>query len=138
MVEQRAHYQGELHCTVVHGPSGRTLETDAPTDNMGKGESFSPTDLVATALGTCAVTTMGILATRKSWNIAGIDFRIEKHMTTDLPRKVARLVLELRVPPEVSAALDDDARRLLEHTARHCPVALSLHPDIDLQMRFAW
>ena len=138
MVEQRVHYQGELHCSVKHGPSGRTLETDAPTDNMGKGESFSPTDLVGTALGTCALTTMGLLATRKGWNIAGIDLRLEKHMTRELPRKVERLVLELAVPAEVSAALDDDARRQLEHAARNCPVALSLHPAIDMQMQFGW
>src|SRR5687768_3529757 len=119
MVEQRAEYQGELHCTVKHGPSGRTLETDAPTDNMGKGESFSPTDLVATALGTCALTTMGIVAHRKSWNIDGIGLRLEKHMTKELPRKVERLVLEFAVPAGVSAALDASARQELEHTARN-------------------
>ena len=138
MVEQRFQYQGELHCSAKHGPSGRTLETDAPTDNMGKGESFSPTDLVGTALGTCALTFMGMLAQRKGWNVDGIDLRLEKHMTTVLPRKVERLLLQFTVPAAISAALDDDARRQLEHAARHCPVALSLSPDIDMQMEFAW
>jgi putative redox protein len=138
MVEQRAHYEGQLHCTVKHGPSGWTLETDAPTDNMGKGESFSPTDLVGTALGTCALTTMGLVAGRKGWNVAGIDLRVEKHMTTELPRKVRRLVLQFTVPAGVSAALDAEARSQLEHSARHCPVALSLNPDIDLEMQFGW
>ena len=138
MVEQRFHYDGELHCSAKHGPSGRTLETDAPTDNMGKGESFSPTDLVGTALGTCALTFMGMLAQRKGWNVDGIDLRLEKHMTTVLPRKVQRLLLQFTVPAAISSALDDDARRQLEHAARHCPVALSLSPDIDMQMEFAW
>ena len=138
MVEQRVQYQGELHCEARHGPSGRTLETDAPTDNMGKGESFSPTDLVGTALGTCALTTMGLLAHRKGWNVAGMDLRLEKHMTRELPRRVERLVVEISVPPAVSAALDDEARRELERVARSCPVALSLSPAIDLAMTFAW
>ena len=138
MVEQRFQYQGELHCSAQHGPSGRTLETDAPTDTMGKGESFSPTDLVATALGTCALTTMGLVAGRKGWNVAGIDLRAEKHMTAELPRKVGRLVLDFTVPAAVSAALDADARSELERAARNCPVALSLNPEIELQMQFVW
>jgi putative redox protein len=138
MVEQRVQYQGELHCSAQHGPSGRTLETDAPTDNMGKGESFSPTDLVGTAVGTCALTFMGMLAQRKGWKLERMDLRLEKHMTKELPRKVERLLLEITIPVEVSAALDADARRQLEHAARNCPVALSLHPGIDLRMEFTW
>src|SRR3954451_16658330 len=82
MVEIKAVYEGQLHCTATHGPSGMTLTTDAPKDNMGKGESFSPTDLVATALATCVVTTMGIVAQRHNLDITGTTVRVEKHMIT--------------------------------------------------------
>src|SRR5690348_3988504 len=98
MVEITATYEGQLHCNAKHGPSGSTLSTDAPKDNMGKGESFSPTDLVATALGTCMLTTMGIVAQRHNLDMTGATVRVEKHMTTSGPRKIARLPVEIRIP----------------------------------------
>jgi putative redox protein len=138
VVEIEIHYAQELHCAAVHGPSARRLETDAPVDNQGKGGSFSPTDLVATALGTCMLTTMGIVARRKGWNVDGLDARVQKHMTQEPPRRIARLPVQIRVPGSIASALDAEARRELEHAARTCPVALSLHPAIEVAIDFDW
>jgi putative redox protein len=91
MVTMQFEYQGDLHCRAVHGPSGTELNTDAPTDNQGRGESFSPTDLVATALGTCMLTVMGIAARTLNIDIAGTKATVEKEMTTAFPRRIARL-----------------------------------------------
>lgn len=126
MVPIAAIYQGRLRCEAVHGPSGIRVITDAPVDNHGRGESFSPTDLVATALGTCILTTLGIVAQRDGLALDGAAVAIEKHMTTTPPRRIARLVVRLTFPP----AVDADARAKLERAARTCPVALSLHPDV--------
>jgi len=131
-------YEGELRCTAEHVPSSVELSTDAPVDNQGKGASFSPTDLLATSLGTCMATTMGIVARRKGWNIDGIALSVDKHMTTQPPRRVARLDVSFSVPAAVSAALDADAKQELERTANSCPVALSLHPDVTLNVSFGW
>src|SRR3982751_4440165 len=98
MVEITTTYQGQLRCTATHGPSGNTLTTDAPKDNMGKGESFSPTDLVATALATCVVTTMGIVAHRHNLAPPGTAVRVEKHMITTGIRRIGRLPVEVKVP----------------------------------------
>ena len=129
MVEISIVYEGELHCSATHGPSATVLSTDAPKDNMGKGESFSPTDLVATALGTCIVTTMGIVAQRHGIDISGTKIRVEKHMITTGIRRIGRLPVSIHIPREL--ALED--RRRLESAATHCPVHKSLHPDIDAQ-----
>lgn len=134
MVEITAVYEGQLHCTATHGPSGTTLSTDAPKDNMGKGESFSPTDLVATALSTCILTTMAIVATRHGIDITGATVRVEKHMTTTGPRRIARLPAEVHMPRPLSP---EDQQRL-ENAAHACPVHKSLHPDIDAPIQFAW
>ena len=134
MVQIDVHYEGGLHCSAVHGPSGRTLETDAPVDNHGRGESFSPTDLVATALGTCMATIMGIVADRHGWNIEGTRMRIAKEMTPELPRRIAKLDVVIDAP----AALDDNARRTLENAAHTCPVRLSILPAIDVPVEFRW
>ncbi len=134
MVEITATYEGQLHCTATHGPSRGTLGTDAPRDNMGKGETFSPTDLVATALGTCVLTTMAIVAQRQNLEIAGATVRVEKHMTTAGPRRIARLPVTVRVPGTFS----DEDRQRLEHAARACPVHKSLHPDIDAPVTIEW
>ena len=88
-------YEGELHTTARHGPSGATLETDAPKDNEGRGEAFSPTDLLATALGSCMLTVMGILARRKGWAIEGARARVEKHMVAQPVCRIGKLVVEL-------------------------------------------
>lgn len=126
-------YEGALHTSAVHGPSGSTLATDAPRDNEGLGESFSPTDLLAAALGSCILTTMGIVARRHEWPIEGSTARIEKHMTPQPGRRVGRLVVEFSLPE-----LDERARTVLERAAHTCPVHRSLHPDVELDLRFLW
>jgi len=138
MVEIRARYEGELHCLAEHGPSATTLGTDAPADNQGRGATFSPTDLVATALGTCMLTTMGIAARRKGWSIDGIALSVEKGMTTQPPRRIARLPVRVRVPAEIGQQLDAEAKRELEAIARSCPVALSLSDAIPIDVEFDW
>jgi putative redox protein len=117
MVEIDLVYQGQLHCQATHKPSGVTLATDAPKDNMGKGESFSPTDLVATALGTCMLTVMGIVAQRHSLKIEGATVSVTKEMTAVPTRRIGKLTVEIRVPTELS---EDDRRRLVRLGRRRC------------------
>lgn len=138
MVDIYVHYEGELRCVARHGPSSSQLTTDAPVDNHGRGEAFSPTDLVATALGTCMLTVMGILARKQGWDIAGIDMHVKKQMSAELPRKIVRLIVAASVPPAVSAKLDPAARAALEHAAQTCPVRLSVHEQIDVPVTFNW
>ncbi|MBW2723688.1 MAG: OsmC family protein, partial [Deltaproteobacteria bacterium] len=114
-------------------PSRVALATDAPVDNQGRGESFSPTDLLATSLATCMLTTMGIVAQREGWAIEGATAAVEKHMGAG-PRRVARLFVGLSMP----AGPSSEARTVLEDTARTCPVAQSIHPDIQLDLEFDW
>ena len=130
MVEIKTTYEGGLHCKAIHTPSGVILETDAPTDNRGKGENFSPTDLLATSLAVCYLTTMGIAAEDREINMTGATCRIEKHMSTDTPRRVVKLVAEIILP----AGIPFDKRGILEAVALHCPVSKSLHPDIDVDL----
>ena len=125
-------YSGQLRCSSVHSPSGSALETDAPTDNQGKGERFSPTDLIATALNTCILTIMGIVAERHNWNLRGCKARVEKVMTTEAPRKIALLEVWIELPPHI----DDRARRILQKAAENCPVKLSLQGSV--MMHFHW
>jgi putative redox protein len=134
MVEITSAYTGELRCSAEHGPSKTQIITDAPVDNMGKGESFSPTDLVATALGTCILTTMAIVAGRKELDITGAKIRVEKHMSTDSPRRIVKLPVEVTLP----LPGDHPQRALLEAAALGCPVHHSLHPDIEKPIRFEW
>lgn len=131
MVEIKTAYEGGLHCKATHTPSGVIIETDAPVDNRGKGESFSPTDLLATSLGVCYLTTMGIAAEDRGINLKGATCRIEKHMSTDIPRRVIRLVAEINFP----AGIPFDKRGILEAVALHCPVSKSIHPDIDVDLK---
>jgi len=133
MVEVEAKYLGDLRTSVVHGPSGRTIGTDAPRDNEGRGELFSPTDLVAAALASCVATLMGIYARRHGIDLAGLAVRVEKHMQSE-PRRIGRLPVTIDVPVPVEAR----HRAGLEATARHCPVHASLHPDIQSPMTFHW
>jgi len=134
MVEIDVVYEAGLHTRCRHEPSSRTLETDAPVDNHGRGESYSPTDLVATALGACMLTVMGILAERHAWEMDGACAHVEKHMSTDLPRRIGRLVVDVAMP----RALEAKARSALENAAHTCPVRQSLHPEIDVDVRFDW
>ena len=134
MVVITGRYTGDLRCEAVHGPSGSTLVTDAPADNMGRGEMFSPTDLVATALGTCIVTTMAIFATRRGIDFSSATFSVEKHMATDPIRRIGRLPVTIRM----SAAISAEHRILLERAAHTCPVHKSLHPDIEAPISFVY
>lgn len=131
MVEINTTYSGGLHCKAVHKPSGVTIETDAPVDNRGKGESFSPTDLLAASLAVCYLTTMGIAAEDRGIDLKGATCRIEKHMSTDLPRRVVKLVAEIVFP----AGIPFDKRGILEAVALHCPVSKSLSADIDVDLK---
>ena len=127
-------YEGDLHCSAVHGPSAGTLSTDAPADNQGRAETFSPTDLVATALGTCLLTILGIYARPRNIRIEGARAAVQKEMTTSPPRRIAKLTVRLSLP----AALNDKARGGLEQAARLCPVAASLHPDVAVDLKFEY
>jgi putative redox protein len=127
-------YDGELHCTATHGPSGNRLLTDAPADNRGKGEHFSPTDLVGTAMGTCMLTIMGIAARDKSIDMTGASARVVKEMGTQPRRHIARLTVTIALP----ARLDTRARRILEAAARDCPVQASLGPLTAVDLVFVY
>src|SRR6185503_1785804 len=106
-------YDGELHCSAVHGPSSARLSTDAPVDNQGRGEAFSPTDLVATALGTCMATVMGIQARKRGSDLPGMRIHVKKHMTREPLRRIARLDVDVSVPSEVASVFDTEARAAL-------------------------
>ena len=134
MVTITMEYQGGLRCQAAHTPSKTTLVTDAPVDNMGKGESFSPTDLVATALGTCMLTTMGIVAARHAWAIEGSRATVVKEMVADPVRRIGRLKVTLELP----AKLEPKAREALERAARTCPVHRSLAENVDIPIEFIW
>ena len=134
MVTITAIYQGELRCEAVHTPSGTTLPTDAPKDNQGKGESFSPTDLVATALGTCMLTTMGIAARKYGYNIDGSTVTVIKEMVATPARRIGSLQTTIMVPH----VLNDEQKKKMESAALGCPVHKSLHPDIALPVTFVW
>jgi putative redox protein len=134
MVEIQVAYQGELRCQAKHGPSGTTIITDPPVDNMGKGESFSPTDLVATALGACMLTLMGISAQRHNLDITGTKATVTKEMVTDPFRRIGRLGVTIVVPRQLS----EDDRKRLERAAMTCPVHKSLHPDVQQVVEFKW
>lgn len=127
-------YLGDLRTQITHGPSGTVIETDAPVDNHGKGERFSPTDLVAASLGSCMLTIMGIVAKRDGIDISGTAVAVEKHMTTELPRRIAKIVVAFTMPATVAS----EHRAKLERAAHTCPVALSLHPEIQQVVTFAW
>ena len=127
-------YEGELHCRAVHEPSGTVLSTDAPKDNQGRGESFSPTDLVATALGTCVLTTMAIYGRTLGVEFQGATATVEKEMTTAGPRRIERLAVRIRVPGEFS----EEVRGKFERAAHACPVHKSLHPEVQLPIEFVW
>jgi len=134
MVEISLVYEGGLHCTARHGPSGSRLDTDAPVDNRGRGETFSPTDLVATALASCMATLVGMLADDRGWNLSGMRLRVEKHMSTDAPRRIVRLPVRLEMPVDLPLADRERVRR----AAEGCPVRQSLHPDIDQTLTLSW
>ena len=138
MVDIYTRYEGDLHCNAKHGPSNAMLETDAPVDNHGRGASYSPTDLVATALGTCMMTTMGIVANKNGWVIDGIATHVKKEMTKAPPRRIERLTVVMTIPDAVAAKLDAAARAELERTAHNCPVRISLADVVQVPIEFRW
>jgi len=126
-------YTGNLRCNATHVQSKSAIETDAPTDNRGKGERFSPTDLLCVSLATCMLTTMGIKADDMSIDITNSKAEVTKHMASD-PRRVAKIEVAVSLP-----ANDNEKDRLiLERTGTNCPVAKSIHPDIELVLNYKW
>lgn len=134
MVKISGEYQGGLHCTATHEQSGSTLVTDAPRDNNGRGEAFSPTDLAATALGTCMLTIMAMAAGKHGVELHGTRFEVIKEMSKDLPRRIASLSTQFWLPIRKDALPEGT----LERAAATCPVHHSLHPDIEKQVAFHW
>ena len=134
MTQMEANYQGELRCLARHISSGAELTTDAPRDNHGLGSSFSPTDLLATALLTCMQTIMGITARTRGWDLSGMSGAVRKEMTTEGPRRIARLMIDLHIPGEWSP----QDRAVLEQAARSCPVAKSLSQEIEQAVNFSY
>lgn len=136
MATYQSQYLGQLRNEVEHLQSGTKIITDAPTDNMGKGEAFSPTDLVAVALGTCIVTTMAIFGLKEDITFENTSISGTKIMTSEGPRKIAKLVVNI----EVSSipVLDQDQKQKYERIAHTCPVARSLHPDLIQEVTFNW
>lgn len=126
-------YLGNLRTELTHGPSGTRLITAAPVDNNGDGSSFSPTDMVAGALGACMLTILGILAQRHELDLGGSHFRVEKHMT-DGPRRIGSLLVDLHLPSH----LGPKHRQMLERAALHCPVHRSLDEGVDMPVRFIY
>ena len=134
MVTINLEYTGDLRTTAVHEPSGTVIQTDAPTDNQGKGEFFSPTDLCATALGACIITTISIKGLQKGWDLKGSTVKVGKIMSTDTPRRIAQLNVDVRIPDRFS----DKDKKHMNNIAHACPVHQSLHPDVILNVNLEW
>ena len=129
-----ARYAGHLRTEATHTASGNVIQTDAPVDNHGRGEAFSPTDLVSTALGSCMMTVIGIVAERHSWDLVGSTFAVLKHMSAEAPRRIAQIDVTFTLP----ATLAPQERTLLERAAHTCPVSLSLHPEVRQNIIFEY
>src|SRR5215212_6154430 len=123
-------YTGELRTSCTHLRSGNSFETDAPVDNHGKGERFSPTDLMSTSLGICMITVMGIKARSMGFDLNGIEIEVEKIMKAD-PRRVGGINLFFHIPPSLKD-LDEKTRQIMIHTGNTCPVRQSIHPQIEI------
>ncbi|MFM7267223.1 MAG: OsmC family protein [Cyanobium sp.] len=132
MTSMLCRYEGQLRCLAVHGPSGSTLHTDAPTDNQGRGEAFSPTDLVATALATCILTIMGIAAERHGIALEGCEARVEKGMSASGVRRIEALSVWITLPPDLEAA----QRELLRRAGEGCPVKRSLEGSVAMTLHW--
>ena len=126
-------YVGDLKIELTHGPSGKQLRTAAPVDNQGDGSSFSPTDLVAAALGACMVTLMGMAAKQTGINLEGLSFSLEKHMESN-PRRIGSIPVRIQMP----AGLSSEERLKLERAALTCPVCSSLPPELERPIEFEY
>jgi uncharacterized OsmC-like protein len=127
-------YESNLRTTCLHLQSGSVFETDAPTDNKGKGERFSPTDLIATGLGACLITTMGIKAESMNIQLDGAKVEVTKVMVSE-PRRIGKIIVHATMP---ALNLDEKTIEILERVGRTCPVERSLHPDVELDIQFKW
>jgi uncharacterized OsmC-like protein len=127
-------YDGDLRCSCTHLQSGSLINTDAPTDNLGKGEKFSPTDLLCVSLATCALTTMAIKASDLGLDLKGSTADVTKHMKSD-PRRVGKIDVIIHLP---YAHFSEKDKTILERTGDNCPVAKSLHPDVELNLQYLW
>lgn len=128
-------YTGQLRCNATHNQSGSVIETDAPTDNRGKGERFSPTDLLCVSLGTCIVTTMGIRAADMGIDLTGTTLQVQKHMLSE-PRRVGRIDVAVGFPAALK--LNEKDRELLQRIGDNCPVMKSIHTDIETNVSYIW
>ena len=133
MVKCKIDYRGSLRCELQHEPSGATVATDAPVDNRGKGESFSPTDLMCSAMAGCMATIMGIYAEDNKLDISGLAIEVSKEMSAN-PRKIARIVTEITIP----LPADTPHKSALEQCALESPAMRSLHPDIEVPITWHW
>jgi putative redox protein len=127
-------YTGNLSTRCIHTENGAEIVTDAPKDNQGRGEMFSPTDLVAAALGSCVLTLMGIMANKLKVDISGAKADVEKEMSKDSPRRIVKISVKVSCPKDFSSEI----KAQLEKAGGHCPVHHSLHPDISQQIHFSW
>lgn len=132
MVEISLVYEGQLRSTARHMPSGTTLVADAPVDNHGRGESFSPTDLVATALGSCMLTYIGLAADKHGWDVVGTKISVKKEMVADPLRRIGRLIVDITMPRE----FDDKEMKILTNAVTTCPVKLSVSDRIEVPITF--
>lgn len=137
MVKITGDYSGDLHCVATHTPSGSSLVTDAPKDNQGRGEAFSPTDLTATSLGTCILTTMAIAARKYGVELNGARVEVLKEMSAEAPRRIVRLPVQVWLPVTRSS-LPEALVGIIERIGETCPVARSLHPSIEKPVTFHW
>lgn len=133
MAQMKVKYLGELRTEAEHLKSGKKFITDAPPDNNGKGEAFSPTDTVSVALASCMITIMGIVANRENLDIKGLEAEVEKIMTSS-PRKIAEIKVNFIMPSHIN--LSEKHKEVLKRAAHTCPVALSLNPDIKQTVSF--
>jgi len=127
-------YDANLRTTCLHLQSGSSFETDAPSDNKGQGARFSPTDLIATGLGACLITTMGIKAETMDIKLDGAKVEVTKVMMSE-PRRIGKIIIAVTMP---ALNLDDKTKEILERVGRTCPVERSLHPDMELDISFQW
>ena len=127
-------YKGDLRCECTHLQSGTIIETDAPTDNRGKGERFSPTDTVCVALATCIITTMGIRAADMNIDLSQTQLYVTKHMLSE-PRRIGKIEVVLNIP---NIGLDDNTKMIMQKIGDNCPVMKSLHPDLQVVTTYNW
>ncbi len=133
MVKCKMTYVGGLHCELQHGPSGARVSTDAPVDNHGKGESFSPTDLMCSAMAACMATIMGIYAEKENLDLTGLEIEVCKEMSAN-PRRIARIITTINVP----LSADTPHREALRECVMGSPAMLSLHPDVEVPITWNW